>query len=104
MTQEATFEEKLLLDLAYHYREQFYKTDSEVFLRILGRGKVVAYLFYKIYLVLLKFDGILPIEEIDSEEKWKWFNEAKRVSEIHTKEHLKNVSIAIYTLFSLTEQ
>jgi hypothetical protein len=104
MIDDATFEEKALIELAYQYRARFYKSGSEEFYEILGRGRVVTRLFCQIYLVLLKYNAMVEIETLTEADKRKLTDEALRVSyPVRDRKHIIDVAKALHTLSVITE-
>jgi hypothetical protein len=104
MIDNATFEEKALIELAYQYRAQFYKCGVEEFYEILGRGRVVTRLFCQIYLVLLKYNAMVEIETLTEADKRKLTDEALRVSyPVRDRKHIIDVAKALHTLSVITE-
>jgi len=103
MTLEPTFEEKALLDLADQYRQSFYNSDAQSFLKILGNDSVTTQLFERIYGVLLKFEGIVPIESLSDEEKRKLTDSALEVAVDRKRERIIRIAKAIHVLNTILE-
>jgi hypothetical protein len=104
MIEDATFEEKALIELAYQYRKKFYEGDIENFYQILGRNSVTTRLFCQIYKVLLKYDAMIEIESLTEANKRKLTDEALRVSHpVRNKDHIIDVAKALHTLSVITE-
>jgi hypothetical protein len=97
--------DKTFLELGQTYRHQFLNSeDTEGFLKLLGRGFIITGCFNIIYGILLKQGDITAIEELEIKEKEALFEEAKRISDNKSKEHIVKVCKAIHTLGTLLQQ
>jgi hypothetical protein len=104
MSVEATHNEKMLIELAYKFREAFYKSENtELYFDMLGNCGVVLQLYSQIYHTLLKFDGIVEIENLPHERKKELVEEAKRLSKTNNKEHIIRMSKALHVIGTITQ-
>jgi hypothetical protein len=104
MTTEATYEEKALIELAYKFREVFYKAENtELYFDRLGNYGVVLQMYVQIYNTLLKFDGIVPIENLPVEKKKELVAEARRLSKTNDKAHTIRLSKALHVIGTITQ-
>ena len=104
MSVEATNTEKALIELAYKFREAFYKSENtELYFDMLGNCGVVLQMYSQIYHTLLKFDGIVAIEQLPNEKKRELVDEAKRLSKTTDKGHIILLSKALHVIGTITQ-
>jgi hypothetical protein len=100
------------LRLAEYYKQQFFTMEGDQFLQMIGRNFCITGCFVCVYDILIKQKKIEPIEGLSSEDKWKLYEEAKRItefrepeklSEAEKKKHYIRVSKALHTLGSIIQ-
>jgi hypothetical protein len=60
-------------------------------------------MYVQIYNTLLKFDGIVPIENLPVEKKKELVAEARRLSKTNDKSHTTRLSKALHVIGTITQ-